>query len=252
MVLVKKFIFITVCLLIFIVITLTIDLFRTITGINEVNNELESISRQNENLVTLVQENQQNTKETISGFSLHLNEKITELSKDAEKRNRKFDIAFFDLRKSSRMEIDEVKSLITFYIEEVKNKKTAENLLFLNTLVESDIQIQQLLNEGSVKYRDEDFTAAVKVYRKILDIDPFNVEAICYFNASLYYQNPGDESNFSGIKNDLILLLKENVLTKDEELTVLNVLVGIKREEGNADSLIQYQDFLQKLAEDRK
>jgi tetratricopeptide (TPR) repeat protein len=231
---------------------LTIGLFRTITGFNEINKKLESISRQTENLVTLVKENHLNTKETISGFSLHINEKITELSKDAEEQIRNIDTTLLRICSSNFKEIEKVKSLITFYTEEVKNKKAAEHLLFVNTLVESDNSTQQLLGEGFLKYQEEDFTASIKIYKKILAIDFSNKEALCFFNASLYYQNPGDRTIFPGIKKDLIPLLKEKTLTKDEAATALNVLIGISREEGNADSLKQYQGALQQLEAGRK
>ena len=222
-----------------IIIIFAISIFQTKGIISEIDKSL-----------ILVQQNQLDLKEIISKLDLHLNEKIKELSSDTKEQIRNIGITLLEISISNSVELEKVKSLITFYTEEVKNKKEAEHLFFVNNMVESDISIHNLLRKGSINYKKEEFTEAVVVYKNILDIDPSNTEAICYFNASLYYQNPGDESNFSGIKNDLVLLLKENVLTKDEELTVLNVLIGIKREEGNADSLIQYQDALQKLAED--
>ncbi|MCD6397839.1 MAG: hypothetical protein J7L71_09890, partial [Spirochaetaceae bacterium] len=85
-----------------------------------------------------------------------------------------------------------------------------------------------------------------------LDIDSDNKEALCYFNASLYFQNPGDGSNFTGIKNDLIPLLEGNTLANEEERTALNVLIGISREEGKADSLQKYQDALHIFEDNRK
>ncbi len=229
-----------------------IHLFRIKTVFYEINKNLDSIFKQIENnkintdlktknLLTFVQQNQLHTEEILSGYNLQLDTKIIQLSKDSDKQRRSLGIA-----------LDEVRSLILLEIEEVKNKKAVENLLSVNALVESDNSTQQLLGEGSLKYKDEDFTAAVKVYKKVLDIDSSNKKALCYFNASLYYQNPGDGSTFPGIKNDLIPLLEENALTIDEKVTALNVLIGISREEGNAAPLKQYQDALQQLEEGRK
>ena len=251
-VLVKKYNFIIVCFLIFIVLTSMIDLFRTITGFNEINKKLESISKQTKNLITSIQKNQLNTEKIVSGFSLQINNKITELSEAADTQAGILGTALDEVRTSSLLQIEEVKSLIASYTEEVKNKKASENLLVVNALVESDILIQQLLSEGSVEYGEEDFTAAVKVYRNVLDIDPSNAEALCYFNASLYYQNPGDESKFSGLKKNLIPLLEGNLFPGDKELSALNVLLGISREEGDSVSIKQYQDALKKLEESRK
>lgn len=247
----KKYNLIRVCFLIFIVITLTIDLFCTITGFNETNKKLESISSQTRNLVTLVQENQLNTNKTISDLSLQINNKITELSKDAEEQSWILSIAINDVKSSSLMEIEAVKNLIISYTEEVKKKKAVENLIAVNALVESEVLMQQYLSEGSFEYENENFTEAINVYKKIIDIDPTNAEAICYFNASMYFQNPGDGSNFPGIKKDLIFFLEGNTLTYDEERTTLNVLIGIGMEEGDLPSLEIYRDALHQLEDNR-
>lgn len=237
----KKFIFGTIVLLIVIIIISTILLFR-----------MEAVSSEIRMNLNLAQKNQLDTKEILSAYNLQLNTKIAELAKDTDRQNNVLCTALEGVRNSTLIEIGKVKSLLLSYTEEVKTEKAAERLLAVNALVESDNLTQQLLGEGSARYEKEDFTAAVKVYKKILDIDSTNTEALCYFNASLYYRNPGDGSNFSGIKNDLVSLLEEKALSKYEELTALNVLMGISREEGNAGSLKKYQDALQKLKEDPK
>lgn len=245
----KKINFVIVCLLIYIVFISTIDLFRTMTVFNKINMSLEGISKQSKNLLTIVQKNQQKTEEVLSGYNLQINNKITELSKETDKQAKSLGAALDEVRISNCREIEELKGLIVSYTEEVKEKKAAENLLVINALIESDNLTQQLLDEGSIEYEKEDFTAAVKVYKKILELNSSNKEALCFYNASLYYQNPGDGTTFPGIKNNLIPLLEGTTLTNDEKETALNVLLGISREEGNADSLKQYQHLLQLLEE---
>ncbi len=194
--------------------------------------QAKSVTLEINKTLNTLQQKQLNVEEIISKLDLKINKKIAVLSKDAEEQSSILGLAVIEAKTSSLVEIEKVKSLIMTYTEKVKTKNAAERLLIVNALVESDGPLQQFLSEGFIEYKKEDFTAAVKIYKKILYIDPSNTEALCYFNASLYYQNPADGSSLPGIKNDLIPLLEEKVLTKDEELTALNVLAGISREEG--------------------
>ena len=191
---------------------------RLVSIYKEIEENKENTNQKNIELQRTIALNQKNTEKIISGLELKLNAIFAELNKYADNRS-----------------------------------SSSEDLLSaLNKAVESDYQKQQLLNKGSLEYENENFTEAIKVYKKILNIDSTNTKAQCYYNASLYYQNPGDGSNFPGIKNDLIPLLEGNGLTNDEKRTALNVLIGISREEGRVDSLQKYQDALHILEDNRK
>ncbi len=227
----RKLIFVNTGLIITIIFT--IFLFQVRATTLKINKSL-----------ILVQKNQLNLEEKISKYNLQLNKKITELTKETEEGNRNLGITLIKAGSSYLTEIEEVKSLIVFNTEAVNNKNAAEQLFRINALVEADNLIQQLLDEGALKYRGEDFTAAIKVYEKILDIDPSNTEALCYFNASLYYQNPGDGSNFPSMKSDLIPLVEEGELVGENKRNALLVLIGIGREEGDSTSLKQYEDSM--------
>ncbi len=171
--------------------------------------------------LNIVQEKQVNLETLISKLDLQVNGTITELSNNSDKQNKILNIS-----------INGVKNLITSYTEELKNKNISERLVVVNALVESDSLVQQLLGDGALKYRAGNFTEAIQIYKKILDIDASNIEAVCFYNASLYYQNPGDSSIFSGIKTNLIPLLEDQAFTKNQERTALSILEGISMEEG--------------------
>ncbi len=220
----------------FYIVVVTVLFFQAKTAFLEINKSLNT-----------VQENQMNFETLISRFYLQLNQKIIELSKDTEDQNRNLGIALNKVKNSNLMAIGEVKNLIATYTAEVKNKNAVTRLLAVNALVESDGSTQQLLGEGTLKYNEGNFTEAIKVYRSILDADPSNTEALCYHNVSLYYQNPGDRSNFPGIRKNLIPLLEGDLISSNDKSMVLNVLLEISREESDSASMKQYQNALQQL-----
>lgn len=209
------------------------DNLDTVLGL--VQQDLVLIQQNQQNLV-IIQQNQQNLEESIDNVDLQLTTKITELSKDTEKQRSVFGIA-----------LNKVKNLIVSYTEEAKNKNAAERLLAVNALVESDNSTKQLLSKGFFEYENENFPRAIKLYKEVLDMDSGNIKALCYHNASLYYRSPGDVSIFTGIKKSLIHLLEKKVLSKNEELTTLNVLMGISMEESDSVLQIKYQNALTQL-----
>lgn len=256
----KKIDYIIVSLLILLVILSIIFLFRMKSSSSDITESFDIINKEIKNnktntdikinkILTLVDKNQQNIEEIIGKLDLQLNSKMIELSRDNERQGKILGIALDEVQRSNLMEIEELKGLLASYKESVDNKNAVEHLLKINTLVESDVSIQQLLYEGSAEYSEGNYPASVKKYRKILDLDSSHAEALCYLNASLYYQNPGDGSNFSEIKNDLISLLDGDILSKDKKVIALNVLLGISHEEGNSDSINKYQENLKHLEE---
>jgi tetratricopeptide (TPR) repeat protein len=180
----------------------------------------------------LLFQNQQHIKNLVTKLNIQTNTKVIELTKAAEVRHNNLLTDLLVKFNLTRKEIGEMKNLLVSYKEEVQDKNTVESIEFINTTVETDNFLQQLLAEGFTKYQKENYSEALKLYKQILEIDDSNTEALCYYNASLYYQNPGDGSIFSEIKNDLIPLLEAKVLSKEEELTALNILIGIGLEEG--------------------
>ena len=197
----------------------------------------------------LVIENQQKIETILFENSLHIITEITKLSRTIEEQSANLNDTQIGMQKLNKFEIDQIKSLIIAYSEEVKNINKIEKVDFTQRKAEADYSVHQLLIEGYIKYKAGDFSDAVKVYKKILEIDPSNTEALCYSNTALYYQNPGDSSNLSEIKNSLVPLLEGKILKENDERTVLRVLIGISMEEGNIVSLNIYKDALQKLEE---
>jgi len=259
----KKLNYVIICLLILLVFIFTIILIRTNKQLDEVytnfdvlNKQIESIGTNSEiqtaETLTLLQLNQQKMEDLLAKLDLQLNMKIVDISNNAETQNTILNRAIKSIGSSGSLEVKDVKDILLAYIEEDKEYKEADSIKTEITTVETDVLIQQLLDESLTMYQEENFTTAIKVYRKILDIDPSNVEAKCYLNASQYYQNPGDGSNFYIMKSDLIPLLEENILSYDEERTTLNVLIGIGMEEGDSTFSKIYQDKLQKLEENGK
>ncbi len=186
----------------------------------------------NTETLIVVQKNQHNIEENILKFDLKLNTRMDELFLKTMDQIISIKSLKQVIESKGISEVKELKDLFNVYLEQVEKHIAAERLLVLKETVESDFLIQALLDQGFSRYRNKDFTEALKIYKEILDMDSKNKKAICYFYASLYYQNPGDSTHYSDIKTNLSLLLEIDVLTKEEELTLLNILKGISLEEG--------------------
>ncbi len=139
-------------------------------------------------------------------------------------------------------------SLILKNLEELSLTENNSVSSSVNRSVEMDYRKQQLLEEGLLSYTREDYITAAEIYDKVLLIDPYNTEALCYSNASLFYRNPGDGSNYFRIKRDFVPLLELKDLPVDVEKTILDVLIGISLEEGSSDQTGKYQERLKMLA----
>ena len=167
-----------------------------------------------------VQENLRSIEENISKLDLHLNTRIDKIIKAMDQS-----ISFNNL-------IEDIGSKES---PEVKELKDLEGKLLVDSIetVEADFLIQKLLDQGFFKYSNKNFTEALKIYKEVLDLNPGNSEAICYFYISLYYQNPGDSTHYSDIKNNLTPLIQADILIEKEKSTVLNILKGISLEDGS-------------------
>ena len=115
-------------------------------------------------------------------------------------------------------------------------------------LVEQDYRKQKLLTEGKNLYGRGAFGKSASVYRKVIALDPAATNAIIYYSASLYYQNPGDESTYHTAKKNLVPLLETKDLPAGEKRIILDVLAGISREEGDTASLGRYQRMQKQMA----
>lgn len=184
--------------------------------------------------IFLEQQNLQNLfEERFVKLSLNLNISIEELLLKIMHQSKSLNRLIEDIGSKGLIEVKELKDILFIYIEEGEKYKAAERLRTSRVTVESDLLVQTLFDKGLKKYSNKEYTGAVKIYKEILDINPNNKEAIFYFYASLYYQNPGDSTHYSNIKDNLAPLLEADILTKEEESTVLNILKGISLEEGN-------------------
>ncbi len=198
-------------------------------------------------MLTSIQFDQKKTEDLVVKWGMQLNTQIAGISKDAAVQNINLNRTIKSIGSSGFPEVKDVKDILLAYIEEDKEDKKANRIKTEITTAETDIELYQLLNESFTMYQAENFTAAIKTYKNVLDIYPSNSEALCYFNASLYYQNPGDIDNFFTIKRDLVPLLERENLSVDEERTALNVLKSIAMEGGDSALQIEYQNALTQL-----
>ncbi len=201
----------------------------------EIVNKTDMKYQENNNseILIMVQKNIVNIEETIAKFNLHLNDRMDELLIKTMDQSISIKALKKDIENKRIPEVKELKDFLIDNLEKVEKNTIAERLLVSKETVESDFLLQTLLDQGFSKYSDKNFAEAVKIYIKVLDIDSKNREAVCYFYASLYYQNPGDSTHYSDIKNSLTPLLETDVLSEEEESTVLTILKGISLEEGN-------------------
>ncbi|MCF6335829.1 MAG: hypothetical protein L3J12_08820 [Spirochaetales bacterium] len=258
----KKSNYITVCFLILLLIGFVL-FFQFYKNANrETDKKIEQLYR-------ITEENHEDLENLIILFESEVNRNITDssmgLSKETtsafERLERSFSYYFRTmeiltsdlheklqenlLENSSRLGADF--SLILKYLTDASSNKIAVALSSVSRSVEMDYKKEQMLEEGFLRYTEEDYTAAVKIYEKVLYLDPDNAEALCYSNASLFYRNPGDGSNYYKIKRDIVPLLDLNDLPVDVEKTVLDLLIGISREEGSSDQTGKYQAMLNML-----
>jgi len=242
----KKFYWILGSVIIFEVIFIGIDIFFTNKYILQSKKYFSYIQNENEKFISLINVSQEKTEKKISKSNSQLASNIEVFLSTKDKQNQTLLNNILDTGNDNKKLIEQIHLFLDSYIVEGDNTDNNEN-----KIIESDFLLHTLLVQGFSTYSNNDFTKAVKIYKEILDIDSENKEALCYFNASLYYQNPGDESNFFKIKKAL-LLLETKKLSDDKKLTVLNVLIGISREEGDSASIKQYKDALQELEEGNK
>jgi len=168
-----------------------------------------------------IQKNLQNIEENISKLLLETKDQNISLN------NLNKDISSKDFP-----EVKELKDLLFVYIDNIEKYIAYKKQVASIETVEADFLIQTLLDRGFLKYNNKNFTEAIKIYKEVLNLDSKNAKAICYFSASLYYQNIGDSTHYSDIKNNLIPLLEADILFKEEEKTIINILKGIRLEEG--------------------
>ena len=243
----KKFYWFLASVIIFEVIIFGVNIFFTNKHILQSKKYFVYFQNESEKFISLINERQEKTEKNISKSNSQLTSNIEVFLSTKDKQNQTLLNNILDTGYNNRKLIEQIHLFPDSYITETDNTDNNEN-----TIIESDFLLQTLLDQGFSTYSNNDFTKAVKIYKKILDIDSDNKEALCYFNASLYFQNPGDESNFFKIKKALLPLLETKTLSSDQKLTTLNVLIGISREEGDSAFIKQYQDDLQELEEENK
>ena len=197
-------------------------------NIIETGKNRKNINIQIEKLINLVESSQKTTEKNIAKLNSQLLASIE---------------FFFNSRRKQNLNL--LKDIITretyLILNSYRDGSThADN--FENINIESDNLIQQLLSEGFTKYNNGEFTKSLGIYKKILDINTSNTEALCYYNASLFYQNPGDGSNYYSMKKDLVPLLEAGNLPVEMEKTILNLFIGINMEEGNSYQSEKYME----------
>lgn len=218
----KKFNFIIVVLILY---------FGAISGIQFVT--FNSLRFEILNKLDMQYKEFNNIEKNISKFDLKFNTKLDELLIKLKDQSISLNSLSKHIGSKEFPEVKELKNLLFVYIENFEKYLADEKQIASIETVEADFLIQVLLNQGFLKYSNKIFTEAVKIYKEVLDLDSKNREALCYFYASLYYQNPGDSSHYLDIKNNLTPLLEAAILTEEEESTVLNILKGISLEEGS-------------------
>ncbi len=169
-----------------------------------------------EEMTKLLLRNEKNNKDLFSTFRMQLKAAVSELSKNG--------------KADTGMSGNELNAI----------DRTAEN----------DAVNQQLNTEGKVDFNKKNFTEARNLFQKVLNTDPKNTEALLYYHAALYYQNPGDESSFFAIKKSLGSILEGNECTKDQKRIILPVLLGISIEEGNKIMEDKYRTAIKLLKEE--
>jgi len=171
-------------------------------------------------------------EEYISKLDLKFNTKMDKLLIETKDQSIFLNSLSKDIRSKEFPEVKELKDLLFVYIDNVEKYIAYEKQVAPIKTVEADFLIQILLDQGFLKYSNKDFTEALKIYKEVLGLDSENREALFYFYTSLYYQNPGDSTHYSDIKNNLTPFLDADILTEKEEFTVLDILKGISLEEG--------------------
>ncbi len=154
--------------------------------------------------------------------------------------------------KSSDSNVTALSDCKTF-VQKILDTKTAVahgrevNKTAVNKIVENDYKKQQLMEEGTALYSREEYGKSAKLFNRILNNDPEDQHAAVYYWASVFRQNPGDESSFTGIKKNLMPLIGSKQLGREEEYTVLEVLAGISREQDNKADEERYGNLLKKM-----
>jgi len=202
----------------------------------------EDLKQRNKNILTslkfiqsrqqVIQKNIIVIPELLSSQEGKIVEKILMVKNTALKSERQY----FNQLKKFRIEIDSSLDQIdedVHFHEKIHQEELG--------IAESDATINDLLQKGKMLYEKKEFAKAEQEYRKILTLNPGQTEALVYYSASLYYLNPGDESNYHTAKKNLVPLLETKDLPAVEKRTILDVLAGISREEGDTASLEKYQ-----------
>ncbi len=208
----------------------------------------EDLKHQNENILTslkFIQSKQlviQKNITLIPGLLSNQEEKIVEKILIVENTVLKLERQYFNRIKKFKIEI--VSSLDQINADVHFNGKIHREDW---KIAESDSTINKLLQKGKMLYEKKEFTEAKPEYKKILTLNPGQKEALIYYNASLYYLNPGDESTFPGIKKRLVPLIEEKDLGGEGKRTVFTVLLGISREDGDRASEKKYEAALKHL-----
>ena len=179
------------------------------------------------------QKNLQNIEENISKLDVKFDTRIDELLIKLRNQSISLNNLCKNIDSKEFPEVKELRDLLFIYIDNVEKYIANEKQVASIETVEADFLIQILLDKGFLKYSNKNFTEALKIYKEVIDLDSENAKALCYFSASLYYQNPGDSTHYSDIKNNITPLLEAEILTKEEESTILTILKGISLEEGS-------------------
>ena len=95
--------------------------------------------------------------------------------------------------------------------------------------------IKDLYAEGKALFQAARYSDSIDLYKRLLILDSTSTEAIVYYNASLFYLNPGDESNYYRIRKSLESALTKQDCREDLQQIIRGVYRSISREDEGSE-----------------
>ncbi len=92
--------------------------------------------------------------------------------------------------------------------------------------------LSELYAEGKAVFKEGRYSDSLEIYKKLLVLDGSSAEAVVFYNASLFYLNPGDESNYFVIKKSLEAVAADKKCGQDLQQIIRDIFAAISREEG--------------------
>ncbi len=144
------------------------------TQTKEYGQRIDSVERQLHRQQILTEEK---TEEVLE----HQEILITALTDLTEEENENLQNRLHSLKNLNASEFSELRSIIEVYIDEVMEARMAEQQRFDMANAELDVSHQQLVNAGKDAYERQEFAAALEHLGEVLDENPGNMEAVCYY-----------------------------------------------------------------------